>query len=158
MYAWACVGLQQCMCVLPHTQLCARTRVRVHASVSLPTLRANVCPTCIYVYKTTKIHKPPIIHKLPQTNHSTKPPSPPPSREGKTYKGNLHNEHIELTRVTWTMNILSGPMRYWSWRSASMKGILSISPTVPPSSMTHTSASCPSSSGFVPVRVGHTCV
>mmetsp|Transcript_55573 Transcript_55573/g.176451 ORF Transcript_55573/g.176451 Transcript_55573/m.176451 type:complete len:341 (-) Transcript_55573:447-1469(-) len=43
------------------------------------------------------------------------------------------------TRDTWMRHMLSLPTRNWNWRSASTKGIDSMSPTVPPSSMMHTS-------------------
>mmetsp|Transcript_29679 Transcript_29679/g.75615 ORF Transcript_29679/g.75615 Transcript_29679/m.75615 type:complete len:231 (-) Transcript_29679:605-1297(-) len=43
------------------------------------------------------------------------------------------------TSDTCTLHMLSEPTLNWNWRSASMKGMLSMSPTVPPSSMTHTS-------------------
>ena len=42
------------------------------------------------------------------------------------------------TRLTCTTHMFFGPTRNWNWRSASTKGMLSMSPTVPPSSMTHT--------------------
>ena len=44
------------------------------------------------------------------------------------------------TRETCTLQKLDGPTRNWNWRSASTKGMDSMSPTVPPSSITHTSA------------------
>ena len=43
------------------------------------------------------------------------------------------------TSETWMRQKFSDPTRHWNWRSASMNGIDSMSPTVPPSSMMHTS-------------------
>mmetsp|Transcript_17645 Transcript_17645/g.30260 ORF Transcript_17645/g.30260 Transcript_17645/m.30260 type:complete len:261 (+) Transcript_17645:996-1778(+) len=57
---------------------------------------------------------------------------------------------ITGTNETCTLQRLSGPTRNWNWRSASMNGMDSMSPTVPPSSMTHTSGapSWPSTGKF----------
>ena len=43
------------------------------------------------------------------------------------------------TKETWTLQKLSLPALNWNWRNASMKGIPSISPMVPPSSIIQTS-------------------
>mmetsp|Transcript_11492 Transcript_11492/g.39964 ORF Transcript_11492/g.39964 Transcript_11492/m.39964 type:complete len:276 (+) Transcript_11492:1467-2294(+) len=43
------------------------------------------------------------------------------------------------TRLTCTMAMLPLPTLNWNWRTASTKGMDSMSPTVPPSSTTHTS-------------------
>mmetsp|Transcript_1626 Transcript_1626/g.4201 ORF Transcript_1626/g.4201 Transcript_1626/m.4201 type:complete len:344 (+) Transcript_1626:407-1438(+) len=43
------------------------------------------------------------------------------------------------TRLTCTLRKLASPTRNWNWRSASTNGMDSMSPTVPPSSMTQTS-------------------
>jgi len=87
-----------CVCFSIHTRVHARECACVHHSLCLHcvhvcALRASMCII------TTIIHKPSIIHELPQKNHSTTPPSPPPSRGKKTYKGNLHNEHIVWTNA-----------------------------------------------------------
>lgn len=49
------------------------------------------------------------------------------------------------TRETWTQQKLSVLTRNWNWRKASTKGMPSMSPMVPPSSMMQTSGSFPSS-------------
>mmetsp|Transcript_3181 Transcript_3181/g.11503 ORF Transcript_3181/g.11503 Transcript_3181/m.11503 type:complete len:327 (+) Transcript_3181:525-1505(+) len=56
------------------------------------------------------------------------------------------------TRLTWMLHRLPSPMRNWNCRSASTKGIDSMSPTVPPSSITVRSGAVSPATGTLDTR------